>query len=57
MENFEVVENDIFDCKVLWMVGKGEWNSYLVYLVYLVTFITAEKRAVVGVAQQSKAPN
>ena len=25
--NFEVFENDIFDCKVLWMVGKGEWNS------------------------------
>ena len=24
---FEVFENDIFDCKVLWMVGKGEWNS------------------------------
>ena len=23
-ENFEVFENDIFDCKVLWMVGKGE---------------------------------
>ena len=20
-------ENDIFDCKVLWVVGKGEWNS------------------------------
>ena len=19
--------NDIFDCKVLWMAGKGEWNS------------------------------
>ena len=26
-ENFEVFENDIFDCKVLWMVSKGEWNS------------------------------
>ena len=26
-ENFEVFVNDIFDCKVLWMVGKGEWNS------------------------------
>ena len=25
-KNFEVFENDIFDCKVLWMVGKGEWN-------------------------------
>ena len=21
------VENDIFDCKVLWVVGKCEWNS------------------------------
>ena len=26
-EKFEVFENDIFDCKVLWMVGEGEWNS------------------------------
>ena len=26
-ENFEVFENDIFDCKVLWVVGKCEWNS------------------------------
>ena len=26
-ENFEVFENDIFDCKVLWVVGKFEWNS------------------------------
>ena len=26
-ENFEVFESDICDCKVLWMVGKGEWNS------------------------------
>ena len=25
--NFEVFENDIFDCKVLWVVGKCEWNS------------------------------
>ena len=24
-ENFEVF--DIFDCKVLWVVGKCEWNS------------------------------
>ena len=24
-ENFEVSENDIFDCKVLWVVGKCEW--------------------------------
>ena len=23
----EVFDNAIFDCKVLWMVGKGEWNS------------------------------
>ena len=26
-ENFEVCENYIFDCKVLWMVDEGEWNS------------------------------
>ena len=26
-ENFEVFENDLFDCKVLWMVGEGEWIS------------------------------
>ena len=26
-ENFEVFENDIFDGKVLWMVGEGEWIS------------------------------
>ena len=26
-ENFEVFENDIFNCKVLWVVGKCEWNS------------------------------
>jgi len=25
--NFEVFENDTYDCKVLWMVGEGEWNS------------------------------
>ena len=25
-ENFEVFENDIFDCKVEWMVGEGEWS-------------------------------
>ena len=23
----KVFENDIFDCKVLWVVGKCEWNS------------------------------
>ena len=28
-ENFRVFEiiNYIFDCKVLWLVGEGEWNS------------------------------
>ena len=26
LEDFEVFENT-FDYKVLWMVGKGEWNS------------------------------
>ena len=26
-ENFEVFESDIFDSKVLWVVGKCEWNS------------------------------
>ena len=26
-ENFEVFENDISDCKILWMVGKDELNS------------------------------
>ena len=26
-ESFEVFENNIFDCKVLWMVGADEWNS------------------------------
>ena len=26
-ENFEVFVNDIFDCKILWMAGEGEWNS------------------------------
>ena len=26
-KNFEVFENYIFDCKVLWMVGEGKWNS------------------------------
>ena len=27
VEKFEIFENDIFYCKVLWMVGEGEWNS------------------------------
>ena len=26
-ETFGVIENDILDCKVLCMVGKGGWNS------------------------------
>ena len=26
-ENFEVFENNIFDCKVLWVVGRCERNS------------------------------
>ena len=26
-ENFEVFENEIFHCKVLWVVGKCEWIS------------------------------
>ena len=26
-KNFEAFENDIFYCKVLWMVVEGEWNS------------------------------
>ena len=26
-ESFKVFENDIFDCKVLWVVGKSEWSS------------------------------
>ena len=26
-ENFEVFENYIFDCKVLWIVGEAAWNS------------------------------
>ena len=29
-ENFEVFENDISDCKVLWMVGEGEHGILLV---------------------------
>ena len=49
-EHFEVFENDTFDCKVLWMVGKGEWKSvgffvlfcwvqYLKYFICNFTFI------------------
>ena len=26
-ENFEVFYNDTFNCRVLWNLGKGEWNS------------------------------
>ena len=26
-QDFEDFENDIFHCKVLWMVSEGEWNS------------------------------
>ena len=26
-ENFEVFDNDTLDCKVLWKLGEGEWNS------------------------------
>ena len=26
VENFEVLENGIFDCKVLRMADEGEWN-------------------------------
>ena len=26
-EKFEVIGNGILDYKVLWMVGKGGWNS------------------------------
>ena len=33
MENFEVFENDIFDCKVLWMVGEGAWNSVIFFVL------------------------
>ena len=26
-ENCEIFEHEIFDCKVLWMVGEGQRNS------------------------------
>ena len=32
-EGFEVFETDIFYCKVLWMVGKGEWNSVSFFIL------------------------
>ena len=38
-ESFEVFENDIFDCKVLWMVGKGEWDSVGFLLIRSVKFV------------------
>ena len=28
-----VFENDIFDRKVLWMVGEGEWNSVALFVL------------------------
>ena len=31
-ENFEVFKNNIFELKVLWMVGAGEWNSVCCFL-------------------------
>ena len=39
-KNFEVFENDIFDCKILWMVGEGEWNSVGFFVVtFVVPFL------------------
>ena len=32
-ENVEAFENDIFDCKVLCMVGEGEWNFVGVFVL------------------------
>ena len=32
-------------------------NNLFNYFIYLITFTTTEKQAVVGVAQQSEAPN
>ena len=32
-ENFVVFENDIFYCKVLWMVGESEWNSLVFFVL------------------------
>ena len=52
-ENFEVFENDTFDCKALWMVGKGEWNSVCevcsavsrsIFLARCLLVVTAESR-------------
>ena len=38
-ENFEVFENYIFDCKVLWMVGESEWNSVGFFVVWSENFL------------------
>ena len=32
-ENFKVFENDMFYCKVLWMVGEGEWKSVVFFVL------------------------
>ena len=32
-ENFEVFENNIFYCTVLWVVGEGEWNSVVFFVL------------------------
>ena len=32
-KNFEVFENYIFDCKVLWMIGEGVWNSVAFFVL------------------------
>ena len=32
-ENYEIFENDIFDCKVLWMVGESESNSVVFFIM------------------------
>ena len=35
-ENFKVCDNDTFDCKVLWKLGQGEWNSVGFFVLRLV---------------------
>ena len=37
-ENFEVFENDIWDCKVLWMVGEGKCNSVGFFVLWRLWF-------------------
>ena len=32
-ENFEVFDNNTFDCKVLWKLGQGEWNSVAFFVL------------------------